>query len=385
VPVKLSAGQYKFQIYPSRVKYCGEKGRSFESAPDTPPVHHQRKRSFERLRKILLNQECEEVPLFEIGADQEIVRAVLGRLPPLERPSELIRFYWGLGYDYVPVGVSCFQEDPHLPSKEAEDTALLSRGKRSWAPMDGVVKTREDYERFPWPDPDRPQTNGIGSAAEQLPEEMKVVAVTSNILEPIAERIMGVKALSRCLYTNPDLLKDVCARLGEASVAAAEAAAEMDEVGAVCCCDDMGYQSGPLIPPRYLKKYILYWHRRMVKAVHAHGKPAILHSCGNIQSIMDDIIDYCGYDAKHSFKDSHTPVAEAKRRWGDRIALLGGVDMDFISRRSEGEVRTYVRRILNDCAGRGYALGTGNSVSNYIPVDNYLAMVDEGLKYRLPR
>ena len=137
-----------------------------------PPVQHQRKRSFERLRKILLNQECEEVPLFEIGVDQEIVRAVLGRVPPLEGRNELVRFYWGLGYDYVPVGVSCFQEDPHLPSKEAEDTALLSRGKRSWAPMDGVVKTRDDYEKFPWPDPDRPQTDGIRSLAEQLPDPL---------------------------------------------------------------------------------------------------------------------------------------------------------------------------------------------------------------------
>jgi len=51
----------------------------------------QRKRSFERLRKILLNQECEEVPLFEIGVDQEVVQAVLQRVPPLEGRGEVVR------------------------------------------------------------------------------------------------------------------------------------------------------------------------------------------------------------------------------------------------------------------------------------------------------
>ena len=47
-------------------------------------------------------------------------------------------------------------------------------------------------------------------------------------------------------------------------------------------------------------------------------------------------------------------------------------------------VRLYVRNILEECAGKGYALGTGNSVANYIPVANYLAMLDEGRKFTVP-
>ena len=37
------------------------------------------------------------------------------------------------------------------------------------------------------------------------------------------------------------------------------------------------------------------------------------------------------------------------------------------------------REILDACAaaGTGYCLGTGNSVANYIPCENYLAMLDE--------
>jgi hypothetical protein len=33
--------------------------------------------------------------------------------------------------------------------------------------------------------------------------------------------------------------------------------------------------------------------------------------------------------------------------------------------------------------GKGYCLGTRNTVANYMPVDNYLAMLDEGRKYIL--
>jgi len=58
---------------------------------------------------------------------------------------------------------------------------------------------------------------------------------------------------------------------------------------------------------------------------------------------------------------------------------VGGVDVDFLCRHTEDEVKKYTRNILEKCApGGGYALGTGNTVANYIPVKNYLAMLEAG-------
>jgi uroporphyrinogen decarboxylase len=51
-------------------------------------------------------------------------------------------------------------------------------------------------------------------------------------------------------------------------------------------------------------------------------------------------------------------------------------------RGDEKTIRARVREILDACMpGGGYCLGTGNSVANYIPLDNYLIMLDEGRKY----
>ena len=94
---------------------------------------------------------------------------------------------------------------------------------------------------------------------------------------------------------------------------------------------------------------------------------------------MDELIDDIGIDAKHSFEDAITPVWEAKRRWGARIGLLGGVDMDVLSRGTEEQVRTYTRRCIEECLpGGGYALGSGNTIANYVPPANFLVMLDEG-------
>jgi uroporphyrinogen decarboxylase len=99
---------------------------------------------------------------------------------------------------------------------------------------------------------------------------------------------------------------------------------------------------------------------------------------------MEDLIEDVRIDALHSFEDTIVSVVAMKEQYGDRIALLGGIDVDFLCRAHSRQVRERVRHTLERCiAGGGYCLGTGNSVTNYIPLDNYLAMMDEGRKFRL--
>jgi uroporphyrinogen decarboxylase len=98
---------------------------------------------------------------------------------------------------------------------------------------------------------------------------------------------------------------------------------------------------------------------------------------------MEDLIEGVSIDAKHSFEDTIERVVSVKAQYGDRIALLGGIDVDFLCRASEGQIRQRVHDTLEVCMpGGGYCLGAGNSVANYIPLDNYLAMLDEGRRYQ---
>jgi len=69
-------------------------------------------------------------------------------------------------------------------------------------------------------------------------------------------------------------------------------------------------------------------------------------------------------------------VEQAYERWGRRIAILGGIDVDFVCRSSPEAVRARSAAMLQRASVRGsYALGTGNSVPEYVPQDNYLAMI----------
>ena len=143
----------------------------------------------------------------------------------------------------------------------------------------------------------------------------------------------------------------------------------------------MGFRTATLISPADLRRYTLPWHKRFCALAHERGLPYFLHSCGNLEEIMPHLIQEVGIDGKHSYEDAIVPVAEMQRRYGHRIALLGGVDVNVLTRAEPEELRRHVRGIIDECGPRGrFAIGSGNSIPSYIPVRNYLTMVDEAVR-----
>ena len=97
---------------------------------------------------------------------------------------------------------------------------------------------------------------------------------------------------------------------------------------------------------------------------------------------MEDLIETVGIDARHSFQDNIEPVEEVYRKYGDRIAILGGMDVDLLSRGTTDQVRARAREILEACApGGGFCMGSGNSLPNFVNLENYYAMLDETRKW----
>jgi len=355
-----------------------------------PPVKIEP--DFSRLLKVLRREGVpDRVPFFELLADPPVISAILGEsLPDIRsKDHEIVRqaidkdlkFWLNLGYDYYGVRMELgFKRQRH----EAPDTASLSRGTRQW--VDGTIaqiKTRKDMEDFPWPRVESLDFWNLDYARKVIPDGMKLIPRVSGILENTMW-LMGYEGLAFALIDDPEFAGMVFDRVGSHIASVCEAMSQPEEVGAIVAGDDFGFKTQTMISPDDLRKYVLKWHKRIARIARNRGIPYILHSCGNLQEVMQDLIDDVGIDAKHSFEDVILPVTEAKRLYGDRIAILGGVDVGFLTRASEAEVRARTREILSICAlDGGYALGTGNSVANYIKVENFLAMIDEGYRFSL--
>ena len=334
--------------------------------------------------------ETDRVPFFELLADAPLMEAILGEpLTPrglegedafMARTRNEIRFWHGMGYDYYTVRLG---HGLDLSRAKTPDTAELGKGVRAWVQQEsGVVTNREEFERFPWPGPTAAdEYDYIPDIAHMLPDGMGLAVRSSGILENTMW-LMGYEGISFSLADDADLVRDVFGKVGTHATQMFSAALEHREVRAVVLGDDMGFKTQTMLPPDLLREFVFPWQKKLVDIAHAAGCPFVLHSCGNISAVMEDLIEDVGIDARHSFEDAIEPVADAKRRYGDRIAILGGVDVDKLCRLDESSLRAWVREIIRSAApGGGYALGSGNSLANYIRPGNYLAMIDEGRKH----
>ncbi len=345
----------------------------------------------ERLKTVLRRGVPDRVPLCELAIAEEVMAAVWD-CPLAPAPAsggveswrpwarDRVEIWRRLGYDYYRVRAEIpFQVD----RLGAADTAAAGAGQqRQWVnEQSGAITSLEEVETYPWP-----RAPDIGFAAAEaaiacLPEGMEAIGFSGGVLE-WASTLIGTERFMLALYDNPTLVREVVDRVGALIYEAFRCFCDMPRVFAIWLGDDMGFKTSTLIRPNHLREYILPWHRKYAELAHASGRFFLLHSCGHVEAVMPDLIEHVGIDGKHSFEDVIVPVEEFKRRWGDRVAVLGGVDVDLLARGTEEAVADRTRRILEACApAGGYACGSGNSVTNYVPAANYLAMIQTVHRY----
>ncbi len=328
-------------------------------------------------------------PLVEYIVDDTVMRPIvvnlLGRewVTPTDRESlkayldNFIEFWYRMGYDFVRLEIG-------LPFKEnrlvAPDTA--SNKMRSWVDEhQGAISSWEDFEHYPWPKVEDLDFFVLEYINDHLPKGMGLISSHGGGIFEHLSWIMSLEGLSLALYDDPELVQAVSERIGELITKFYEHLLQLGNLIAVFPGDDMGFRSGTLVSPEFLRKYILPWHKRWAEMAHQKGVPYFLHSCGNVLAIMDDLINDVKIDGKHSFEDAIMPVEEFQCLFGDRIAVLGGVDLNILSAGTLEDVKKRTRQLIETCGAKGrFAVGSGNSIPTYVPVDNYLAMIDEALE-----
>lgn len=338
---------------------------------------------FEQFLRVLRREQPDYMPFYEHLTNDPMIEAILGRPRPRLESSRAskralmryyIDYYAHLEFDCLPLEFSL--QLFHLGGDVG--------GGRSWANHERpTISNMEEFEEYPWPDPaDAMDYELLDAAGALLPTGMKMASGVAGGVQEHVISLVGLKTLSRAIRQDPRFVRALFRRVGDLILGVDEIIAEREFVGVLRMGDDMGYKHATLLNPKTVREHVLPRHKAIVACAHKHGKPFILHSCGNISEIIDELIDDVGIDGWHSFQDLVLPATEAKRRYGDRVAILGGVDLDVLVRATPAELDQYCKDLSETCkVGGGYAFGTGNSVPDYIPVDNYRLMLQCGKKY----
>jgi len=135
------------------------------------------------------------------------------------------------------------------------------------------------------------------------------------------------------MLMNPDMFKAVIDRITEFYLKANEIFYEATKgyLDAVLIGNDFGSQTGLMVDPDLLRKYVFPGTKKLVDQAKSYGLKVMHHSCGSIFPIIDDIIDL-GADIIHPIQALAfgMDVNNLKATFGNRVAFCGGVDAQYL-------------------------------------------------------
>jgi uroporphyrinogen decarboxylase len=140
--------------------------------------------------------------------------------------------------------------------------------------------------------------------------------------------------------------------------------------------DDLAYKTSLMVKPDFLRQEVFPWHQRIGELVRGKGLPYLYHGDGCYLPVIEDLIE-CGYHAIHPCEPASMDIEWLKRKYGGRLCLCGNINLDStLTRGTPADVEEEVKlRIRALAPGGGYCCGSSNSVTEYVPLENYRVML----------
>jgi uroporphyrinogen decarboxylase len=335
-----------------------------------------------------LNRPPKRLPLYEHMISGKVIEKITGEdyqavaisdetkyQDRVEAFRKCCDFCIKFGYDVVPF--------------ECCVTRYIQQGEGLRGHGHSIINDVKDVEIFDWDAlvNDYIRDNGpkFNALAEALPLGMKAIGGIGNGVFEAFQDFTTYTGLCMLQYDQPEAFDLLWRKIGDSLVRIWQWFIN-NHADAFAVCrfgDDLGFKSSTLIAPDDICKYILPQYKRIVNIVHTAQKPFLLHSCGKIYDVMNDIIDYVGINAKHSNEDSIDTFDVWLNRYGERIGNFGGIEMNMLCMNTPEEVAEYVENICRISEGHGgVAIGSGNQIADYVKPECFVAMTETVRKYR---
>lgn len=332
--------------------------------------------NYKNLENAARNLRSDRIPLYEHNIAPSFMERITGeKFAHLQNgtPAEKREFF---------KKYNAFQKDMGYDAVTFEGciTEILPGGGALGKHCKGIIQTREDFDKYPW---DKlcdiyfdAFSEDFKALRDTMPDGMRAVGGVGNGIFECVQDLVGLEDLCYMKIDDEELYADMFSRVGDLLVEIWERF--LKEFGDIyCVCrfgDDLGFRSATLLHEDDVRELIIPQYKRVVEVVHAAGKPFLLHSCGCIFHVMDDIINIAKIDAKHSNEDAIAPYGKWIELYGDKIGNFGGLDTDALCDLNPCDIEEYTQKVFDVCAakGHGVAIGSGNSIPDYVSVERFL-------------
>jgi len=241
--------------------------------------------------------------------------------------------------------------------------------------VEGCVLSEPTLAGYEFPDPlDRRFFHDIPERIERFGDRFRVFQIGFSLYER-AWTLRGMKNLMMDFLDHPGFVHELLTAIAEYNIAQVNEALRYD-IDAVYFGDDWGQQQGLQMGPRLWRALILPQLERMYAVVRRAGKHVMIHSCGDVDEVFDDLIG-AGVNCFNPFQPEVMDVYDLLPRYRGRLAFHGGMStQQTLPFGSVEEVRSETRRLLELGAEGGYILSPAHDVEGDVPLENILAAIE---------
>lgn len=149
------------------------------------------------------------------------------------------------------------------------------------------------------------------------------------------------------------------------------------DIDGILLGSDWGSQRGLLMSPETWEEMIRPGEQREYELVHSYGKDVWIHSCGNVECIIPELIEM-GMDVLNPVQPECMDIQKLKENYGDRLTFWGGIGtQQILPYGTPDDVRKEARRV-RDMMSRngGYIFSPAQDIQRDVPVENIMALLD---------
>lgn len=327
---------------------------SDDQTPDRVPwieqlVYHQ-------VVSKLIGKEVED-PIMMGQADKKAI---------IEYHTMASQLYAELGLD----GISCTAWTNGIVDPVIKDGKVMPRATKPaiWD-WDSFNKRTAEYPR--------PSETLFASCLPAWSEAMDKTDMFRSLLVGMQYRLLeltiGFENMAMFSIDNPELLHACASFFCDWTCEAIRMILDRCEFDAVWLDDDLAFKTGTMVSPAMLREYVFPYHRKIVETAKSYGLPTLFHSDGNLEAVIDDLIDV-GFASLHPFERLAFDIRDARKKIGHRITLMGNLDIDYLVAGSPETCYNEAASLIAELGPRKYILTSGNCITASVLPENLKAM-----------
>jgi uroporphyrinogen decarboxylase len=242
--------------------------------------------------------------------------------------------------------------------------------------VEGCVLPEPTLKGYRFPDPRDPRFfRDIPAKIAKYPDRFRVFYVGFSLFER-AWTLRGMENLMFDFVDNPGFVHELFTAISDYNLAQVGEALKYD-IDAVYFGDDWGQQHGLIMGKPYWDEFIKPQLRRMYGCVRAAGKFQMIHSCGDVDEIFDDLIEL-GLNCFNPFQPEVMDTAALLTKYRGRLAFHGGLSTQrVLPYGTEPQVRAECRRLLALGRDGSYIFAPAHAVEGDVPLANIIAFMEE--------